>query len=109
VPSRSLRDASCNGEERVPRRFEVEGIPVSVVRTEQEVFAIHDVCLHSAVSLSEGQVDGYTASWLHASRLDLRTGPPLSGRTRPLRSGPMPPATAPDCWRRPPGWWTTRE
>ncbi|MGY0064144.1 Rieske 2Fe-2S domain-containing protein [Streptomyces sp. LZ34] len=55
-------------EERVPRRFEVEGVPISVVRTEHKVFAIHDVCSHSAVSLSEGEVDGYTVEcWLPRS------------------------------------------
>ncbi|MFF0018476.1 Rieske 2Fe-2S domain-containing protein [Streptomyces sp. NPDC005374] len=47
-------------EEGVPRRFEVEGVPVSLVLAEKQVFAIHDVCSHSAVSLSEGEVDGCT-------------------------------------------------
>ncbi|MFK0159447.1 non-heme iron oxygenase ferredoxin subunit [Streptomyces sp. NPDC090499] len=62
----------------VPRRFEVEGVPVSLVLTEGEVFAIHDVCSHSAVSLSEGEVDKCTVEcWLHGSRFDLRTGAPL--------------------------------
>ena len=40
-------------ERDTPRRFEVEGVPVSLVLVEDEVFAIHDVCSHSAVSLSE--------------------------------------------------------
>ncbi|MDH6521429.1 3-phenylpropionate/trans-cinnamate dioxygenase ferredoxin subunit [Streptomyces sp. SAI-135] len=65
-------------EEGVPRRFEVEGVPVTLVLAEQQVFAIHDVCSHSAVSLSEGEVDGCTVEcWLHGSRFDLRTGKPL--------------------------------
>ncbi|MGW6903101.1 non-heme iron oxygenase ferredoxin subunit [Streptomyces sp. NPDC054940] len=73
-------------EEGVPRRFEVEGVPVSLVLTEQQVFAIHDVCSHSAVSLSEGDVDAFTVEcWLHASRFDLRTGHPLDPpATRPV-------------------------
>ncbi len=44
----------------VPRRFEVEGMPVSLVLTERGVFAIHDVCSHSAVSLSESRTEACT-------------------------------------------------
>ncbi|MFD7406527.1 non-heme iron oxygenase ferredoxin subunit [Streptomyces sp. NPDC059866] len=78
-------------EEGVPRRFEVEGVPVSLVLAEQEVFAIHDMCSHSAVSLSEGEVDGCTVEcWLHASRFDLRTGHPLDPpATRPVPVYPV--------------------
>ncbi|MGW2051840.1 non-heme iron oxygenase ferredoxin subunit [Streptomyces sp. NPDC001858] len=78
-------------EEGIPQRFEVEGVPVSLVLTGREVFAIHDMCSHSAVSLSEGEVDGFTVEcWLHASRFDLRTGRPL-GRpaTRPVPVYPV--------------------
>jgi len=65
-------------KEGVPRGFEVEGVPVSLVLAERQVYAIHDVCSHSAVSLSEGEVEGRTIEcWLHASRFDLRTGEPL--------------------------------
>ncbi|MET8217339.1 non-heme iron oxygenase ferredoxin subunit [Streptomyces hirsutus] len=78
-------------EEGLPRRFEADGVPVSLVRTEQQVFAIHDVCSHSAVSLSEGEVDGHTVEcWLHASRFDLRTGDPLDPpATRPVPVYPV--------------------
>jgi 3-phenylpropionate/trans-cinnamate dioxygenase ferredoxin subunit len=78
-------------EEDVPRRFEVEGVPVSLVLTEKEVFAIHDVCSHSAVSLSEGEVEGCTVEcWLHGSRFDLRTGNPLDPpATRPVPVYPV--------------------
>ncbi|MFJ8532160.1 non-heme iron oxygenase ferredoxin subunit [Streptomyces sp. NPDC093591] len=78
-------------EENVPRRFEVEGVPVSLVLTEKQVFAIHDVCSHSAVSLSEGEVEGCTVEcWLHGSRFDLRTGNPLDPpATRPVPVYPV--------------------
>ncbi|GAB2889416.1 non-heme iron oxygenase ferredoxin subunit [Streptomyces deserti] len=78
-------------EEGVPRRFEVEGVPVSLVLAEKQVFAIHDVCSHSAVSLSEGEVDGCTVEcWLHGSRFDLRTGQPLDPpATRPVPVYPV--------------------
>jgi nitrite reductase/ring-hydroxylating ferredoxin subunit len=48
-----------------------------VIRVDDEVFAIYDVCSHEEVSLSEGEVDGCTIEcWLHGSRFDLRTGKP---------------------------------
>ncbi|WP_035841915.1 bifunctional 3-phenylpropionate/cinnamic acid dioxygenase ferredoxin subunit [Kitasatospora azatica] len=63
--------------EDTPRRVEVGGIAVSVVRTEGEVFAINDICSHANVSLSEGEVeDCRIECWLHGSSFDLRTGKP---------------------------------
>jgi 3-phenylpropionate/trans-cinnamate dioxygenase ferredoxin subunit len=78
-------------EEDVPRRFEVEGVPLSLVLTEKQVFAIHDMCSHSAVSLSEGEVERCTVEcWLHGSRFDLRTGHPLDPpATRPVPVYPV--------------------
>ena len=69
-----------------PALAEVGGIPMAIVRTaEDQVHAIHDVCTHANVSLSEGELDGCQLEcWLHGSRFDLRTGEP---------SGP--PATVP--------------
>ena len=62
-----------------PRLVDVDGVPVCLVRTKDEVFAINDVCSHGQVSLSEGEVDGCTLEcWLHGSRFDLRTGAPIS-------------------------------
>lgn len=64
---------------------EVEDTPVVVVRTEGGVFAMHDVCSHAEVALSEGDVyDGTIECWLHGSCFDVRTGKPTN-----------PPATAP--------------
>ncbi len=54
-------------EEDTPKRVELDGTPVSVVRTEGEVFAINDICSHANVSLSEGEVeDCQIECWLHA-------------------------------------------
>jgi 3-phenylpropionate/trans-cinnamate dioxygenase ferredoxin subunit len=64
-------------EPDIPKRVDVSGTPVSVVRTEGEVFAVNDICSHADVSLSEGEVEGCTIEcWLHGSRFDLRTGKP---------------------------------
>lgn len=58
-------------------RAEIDGTPVALVRTEEDVFAIYDECSHAAVALSEGDVEGCTLEcWLHGSRFDLRTGEP---------------------------------
>ena len=78
-------------EDSVPLRVEVGGTPVSVVRTEGEVFAVHDICSHANVSLSEGEVvDCRIECWLHGSSFDLRTGKP-SGlpATRPIPVYPV--------------------
>jgi 3-phenylpropionate/trans-cinnamate dioxygenase ferredoxin subunit len=78
-------------EDDTPRRFEVDGVPVSVVRAEGDVFAISDICSHANVSLSEGEVeDCQIECWLHGSSFDLRTGKP-SGlpATRPVPVYPV--------------------
>ena len=60
------------------RRFEVAGVPVAVVATEGELFALADTCSHDEVSLADGEVDGHTIEcWLHGSRFDVRTGKAL--------------------------------
>lgn len=64
-------------EDDTPKRVEIDGVPVSLVRTEGEVFAINDICSHANVSLSEGEVDDCAIEcWLHGSAFDLRTGKP---------------------------------
>ncbi|MBA3419067.1 MAG: non-heme iron oxygenase ferredoxin subunit [Geodermatophilaceae bacterium] len=56
---------------------DIGDVPVAIVRSEDEVFAIHDVCSHAEIPLSEGDVEGTTLEcWLHGSRFDLRTGKP---------------------------------
>ena len=71
--------------EGTAHRVVVEGVPIAVVHTEGQWFAVSDICSHADVSLAEGDIDGCTLEcWLHGSRFDLRTGRP---------SGP--PATTP--------------
>jgi 3-phenylpropionate/trans-cinnamate dioxygenase ferredoxin subunit len=58
-------------------RVMIDGVPVAIVRSNGEVYAIHDVCSHANVALSEGEVDDTTIEcWLHGSRFDLVTGRP---------------------------------
>ncbi|PZG14218.1 Rieske (2Fe-2S) protein, partial [Spongiactinospora gelatinilytica] len=50
---------------------EVGGTPVALVRSGGEVFALHDVCSHAEVKLSEGDVyDDTLECWLHGSCFD---------------------------------------
>ena len=62
-----------------PRRVEIDGVPICLVRSDGEVHAISDICSHADVSLAEGEVDGLTIEcWLHGSAFDLTTGRPTS-------------------------------
>ena len=62
-----------------PVQVKVDGVPICLVRTEGETFAILDRCSHADVALSEGDVDGYLIEcFLHGSAFDLRTGAPTS-------------------------------
>ena len=72
-------------------RVMIDGVPGAVVRSDGEFYAIHDVCSHANVALSEGEVDGQTIEcWLHGSRFDLRTGKPTSlPATEPVATFPV--------------------
>jgi 3-phenylpropionate/trans-cinnamate dioxygenase ferredoxin component len=79
----SLADVPADGALGV----EIGDTPVAIVRTGEEVFAIHDVCSHAEVALSEGEIYDHTIEcWLHGSCFDLRTGKP----TNPPATQPVP-------------------
>ncbi|GAA3101235.1 Rieske (2Fe-2S) protein [Streptosporangium carneum] len=66
---------------------EVGETPVALVRRGSEVNALHDVCSHAEVKLSEGEVyDDSLECWLHGSCFDLRSGKP----TGPPATKPVP-------------------
>ena len=59
-------------------RVMYDGLPVCVARSQGRFYALHDVCSHAEVPLSEGEVENGTIEcWLHGSRFDLGTGCPL--------------------------------
>jgi len=72
-------------------RVTVDGTPIAIVRSEGEVYAIHDVCSHANVALSEGEVDDQTIEcWLHGSRFDLVSGRPTGlPATKPVPVYPV--------------------
>jgi 3-phenylpropionate/trans-cinnamate dioxygenase ferredoxin subunit len=60
-------------------RIVVDGIPVALVRIDDDVYAISDICSHANVSLSEGEVwcdEREIECPKHGSTFDLRTGEP---------------------------------
>jgi 3-phenylpropionate/trans-cinnamate dioxygenase ferredoxin subunit len=62
-------------------------VEVALVHTEDDEYhAVSDVCSHGQVSLSDGEIEGFTVEcWLHGSRFDLRTGAPLElPATKPI-------------------------
>jgi 3-phenylpropionate/trans-cinnamate dioxygenase ferredoxin subunit len=63
------------------RRVDVGGMPVAVVRIDDEIYAIGDVCSHANVSLSEGEVwadERELECPKHGSTFDLKTGEPVT-------------------------------
>ena len=79
----SLKDVPEDGALGV----DIEGTPVAIVRTSDGVYALHDVCSHAEVPLSEGEVYDHTLEcWLHGSCFDVRTGAP----TGPPATEPVP-------------------
>jgi 3-phenylpropionate/trans-cinnamate dioxygenase ferredoxin component len=70
---------------------EIEGVPIALVRTGGEVFALYDVCSHEEVPLSEGEIYDHTLEcWLHGSCFDVRTGKPTGPpATRPVATYPV--------------------
>jgi len=83
--------AATDVEDGAAKRVVLDGIPVAIVRSDGEVYAIHDVCSHANVALSEGEVEDQTVEcWLHGSRFDLVTGRPTGlPATKPVAVYPV--------------------
>ncbi len=63
------------------RRIEVGGVLVAVVRIDDDVYSIGDICSHAHVSLSEGEVwcdEREIECPKHSSTFSLITGEPLT-------------------------------
>ncbi len=66
-------------ESGTARRFVVDGVAVAVVRIDDEVYAIGDICSHANVSLSDGEVwcgERELECPKHSSAFSLVTGVP---------------------------------
>lgn len=57
-----------------PQKVTLGDKDVCVVRVNEEVFAVADICSHAEASLSEGEVSGEKIEcWLHGAEFNLRT------------------------------------
>lgn len=68
-------------EHGVAHRVLVGGVPVAVVRIDDDVYAIGDICSHAEVSLSEGEVycrEREIECPQHGSVFSLETGEPAT-------------------------------
>ena len=64
-------------QDRKPFKVTVDGEDVLLAKVDDAVFAVSDICTHSEVSLSEGDIEGCAIEcWLHGSSFNLRTGAP---------------------------------
>ena len=62
-----------------PVKIQVGNKEACVVRIENEVFAVSDMCSHAEASLSEGEVSDHRIEcWLHGAEFDLITGAALT-------------------------------
>jgi 3-phenylpropionate/trans-cinnamate dioxygenase ferredoxin subunit len=70
---------------------DIGDIPVAIVKTDGDFYAIYDVCSHEEVPLSEGDIEGTTIEcWLHGSCFDLATGKPTGlPATKPVPVFPV--------------------
>jgi 3-phenylpropionate/trans-cinnamate dioxygenase ferredoxin component len=64
-------------------RVELPDVDLAIVRFDDEVYAIEDVCSHAEVALTDGDVDEVDGAptiecALHGSCFDLRTGEPTN-------------------------------
>lgn len=69
-------------------RAQVDGVVVTIVRHQDELFAVQEFCTHRFGPLSEGTCTGgkLTCPW-HRSQFDLRTGRPTDGPAKePLKT-----------------------
>lgn len=68
-------------ESGTARKVDVAGVPVAVVRIDDDVYAIGDVCSHADVSLSTGEVwcdERELECPKHGSAFSLLTGEPAT-------------------------------
>ncbi len=81
VPDEFTPIASVNDiEENTPYRFEVNDVPILVVRANREFHALSDVCTHLGRPLSGGEVhDGCITCPAHGSTFKLENGAVVTG------------------------------
>ncbi|WP_149535858.1 non-heme iron oxygenase ferredoxin subunit [Siccirubricoccus phaeus] len=65
--------------ENMPLPVRINGEPIAVVRLEDGIYAVHDVCTHEYALLSDGFCEeGKLECPLHQACFDIRTGAALN-------------------------------
>ena len=83
------------GLDEVPEKgtlgVELNGVPLVIIKTEGEVYALAEFCTHEEVSLVDGEVYDQTVEcWLHGSCFDVRSGKPtVPPASKPLATYPV--------------------
>jgi 3-phenylpropionate/trans-cinnamate dioxygenase ferredoxin component len=79
-----LADLEC----AVPRTFEVDDQFVLLVRYQDDVYCIEDVCTHDGGTLGDGELDGHCITCpRHGAKFDVRTGEAVTmPATEPTKS-----------------------
>ncbi len=63
------------------KRVVVDGRAIALVRIDDDIYALDDICSHAEVSLSDGFVEADDCAIecpRHGAQFDLRTGEPLT-------------------------------
>ena len=61
------------------RRFDIDGLPIVLIRTKDSVYALEDRCSHEDFPLSDGFVSQNTVTCpMHGASFDVESGEPLS-------------------------------
>ncbi len=74
-----------------PRRVQVNGSPVVIVRIADEVFAVSDTCTHEDAELVDGFIEDCSIECpRHGALFDLKTGKALTlPAVKPLQTYPV--------------------
>jgi nitrite reductase/ring-hydroxylating ferredoxin subunit len=73
-----------------PKGMKLAGIPVTLYRLDDGVYATHDVCTHAYALLSEGYIEGDAIECpLHGALFDIRSGKCLKVATADLATYPV--------------------
>ncbi len=80
MPHHDITDEVGSLDLEQPRAVSLDGQLITLVRTEQGVFAVDNTCTHAEASLADGFVmDNWIECPLHQARYDLATGERLDG------------------------------
>ena len=75
-------------KQAVPRTFELDDQFILLVRYQDDVYCIEDVCTHDGGTLGDGELDGHCiACPRHGAKFDVRTGQAVTmPATEPTKS-----------------------